>query len=193
MISVSLIETVQIISNLIKTTYKDVKKDTVERHSTPGWCWPCLPRHLTPSPPTHNNNNNNNVLLHKSLKSRIWYFSYNSKSTWVWSGNTTITNCRLTHHIARKCYETFTEPPPPPSTCDSLTFKKWIQAPFIEILSLIEDKQINSKTLIRHANMSRDIRFSTIWYVRPTKPQISLRIRAVWSEPLLVAWIFYDC
>ena len=29
--------------------------------------------------------------------------------------------------------------------------------------------------------------------VRPAKPQISLRIRAVWSEPLLVAWVFYDC
>ena len=26
-------------------------------------------------------------------------------------------------------------------------------------------------------------------YVRPSKPQISLRIRAVWSEPLLVAWV----
>ena len=41
--------------------------------------------------------------------------------------------------------------------------------------------------------MSRDIRFSTMWYVRPAKPRISLRIRAVWSEPLLVAWIFYEC
>ena len=35
--------------------------------------------------------------------------------------------------------------------------------------------------------------FPAMWYVRPAKPQISLRIRAVWSEPLLVAWIFYDC
>ena len=26
----------------------------------------------------------------------------------------------------------------------------------------------------------------------PSKVQISLRIRAVWSEPLLDAWIFYD-
>ena len=33
----------------------------------------------------------------------------------------------------------------------------------------------------------------TIWYVRPTKSQISLRIRAVWSEPLLVPWRFYEC
>ena len=35
--------------------------------------------------------------------------------------------------------------------------------------------------------------FPTMWYVRPAKPQISLRIRAVWSESLLVAWVFYDC
>ena len=35
--------------------------------------------------------------------------------------------------------------------------------------------------------------FPTMWYVRPAKPQISLRICAVWSERLLVTWIFYDC
>ena len=32
--------------------------------------------------------------------------------------------------------------------------------------------------------------FPTMWYVRPAKAQTSLRIRAVWSEPLLVAWMF---
>ena len=37
---------------------------------------------------------------------------------------------------------------------------------------------------------SRNMRFST-WYAWPAKPQISLCIRAVWSEPLLVARIFY--
>ena len=40
--------------------------------------------------------------------------------------------------------------------------------------------------------MSRDMRFPTMWYVRPAKPRISLCIRTVWSEPLLVAWVFYD-
>ena len=35
--------------------------------------------------------------------------------------------------------------------------------------------------------MRRDMRFPTMWYVRAAKPQISLRIRAVKSEPLLVA------
>ena len=37
------------------------------------------------------------------------------------------------------------------------------------------------------------MRFPTMWYVRTAKPQISLCIRIVWSEPLLVAWIFCDC
>ena len=35
--------------------------------------------------------------------------------------------------------------------------------------------------------MSRDMKFPTMWYMRPAKSQISLRIRAVKSEPLLVA------
>ena len=41
--------------------------------------------------------------------------------------------------------------------------------------------------------LSQCVRFPTIWYVRPARAQTSLRIRAVWSEPLLVAWIFYEC
>ena len=41
--------------------------------------------------------------------------------------------------------------------------------------------------------MSRDMRFPTMWYVRPAKPQISLRIHAVLSESMLVARIFYEC
>ena len=36
--------------------------------------------------------------------------------------------------------------------------------------------------------MSQRMRFPTMRYVRPAMPQISLRIRAVWSEPLLIAW-----
>ena len=42
-------------------------------------------------------------------------------------------------------------------------------------------------------HLSQCMRFPTMWYVRPAKPQISLRKCAVWSEPLLVAWVFYDC
>ena len=37
------------------------------------------------------------------------------------------------------------------------------------------------------------MRFPTMWYERPAKPRISLCIRAVWSEPLQVAWVFCDC
>ena len=37
------------------------------------------------------------------------------------------------------------------------------------------------------------MRFPTMWYVWPAKPQISLRIRAVWSEPLLVTCIYCEC
>ena len=45
------------------------------------------------------------------------------------------------------------------------------------------------KHCLLRSYMSRDMRFPTTWYVPPAKPQISLRIRAVWSEPFLVAWI----
>ena len=36
-------------------------------------------------------------------------------------------------------------------------------------------------------HLSRDMRFPKTWYVRPARPKINLRIRAVLSEPLLVA------
>ena len=42
-------------------------------------------------------------------------------------------------------------------------------------------------------HLSRNMRFLTLWYVGPRTAQTSLRIPAVWSEPLLVAWVFYDC
>ena len=41
--------------------------------------------------------------------------------------------------------------------------------------------------------LSQCMSFLTIRYVPPAMPQISLRIRAAWSEPLLVAWVFYEC
>ena len=40
--------------------------------------------------------------------------------------------------------------------------------------------------------LSHNTRFPTMWYVHPAKAQISLHKWAVWSEPLPVAWIFYD-
>ena len=42
-------------------------------------------------------------------------------------------------------------------------------------------------------NFSRGMGFQTMWCVRLANVQTSLRIRAVWSEPLLVARIFYEC
>ena len=36
------------------------------------------------------------------------------------------------------------------------------------------------------------MRFLTMWYMQRAEPQISLRIRAVRSEPLLVVCIFYE-
>ena len=41
--------------------------------------------------------------------------------------------------------------------------------------------------------MSHGMRFPALWHARPAKAQTSLRIRAFWSEHLLVAWIFHDC
>ena len=41
--------------------------------------------------------------------------------------------------------------------------------------------------------MSQCMGFPTMRYVRPAKAEISLHIRAVWSEPLLAAWIFCEC
>ena len=55
-------------------------------------------------------------------------------------------------------------------------------------------REINEKEVhVLLLQLSQCRRFPTMWYVRPAKPQISLRIRAVWSEPLQVAWVFYDC
>ena len=46
--------------------------------------------------------------------------------------------------------------------------------------------------LLIKLHLSLNMRFPTMWYVRPAKAQITLRIRTVWSEPLLVTWLFYD-
>ena len=52
-------------------------------------------------------------------------------------------------------------------------------------MSLIKDFQQHWD---QFPHMSWDIRFPTMWYVRPAKAQTS----TVWSEPLLVTWIFYE-
>ena len=52
-------------------------------------------------------------------------------------------------------------------------------------------KQITNKQLSTF--MCRDLRFPAMWYVRTAKALTSLRIRAVWSEHLLVNWRSYEC
>ena len=47
--------------------------------------------------------------------------------------------------------------------------------------SLKKPSKKTKTTQLRH-----DTKFPTMWYVRPAKPQTSLRIRTVWSEPLPV-------
>ena len=59
-----------------------------------------------------------------------------------------------------------------------------------EELPFLVDNSIDQQ--IFNIHFSRDMRFSTMWYVRRAEPQISLRIRAVWSEHMLVVWIFYQ-
>ena len=67
----------------------------------------------------------------------------------------------------------------------------------VHVPSLWERNTVQQKVLYSEHffDLSQCMSFPTMWYVRPAKPQISLRIhvRAVWSEPLLVAWIFYEC
>ena len=65
------------------------------------------------------------------------------------------------------------------------------------VRDVLETKLIQSNSVVElryvHLKLSQYMRFPTMWYVRLAKPQISLRIRTVWSEPLQVAWVFYDC
>ena len=68
----------------------------------------------------------------------------------------------------------------------------------LRLLNLAETKghQLEFRNMVKSKlqhKLSRGMRFPTMWYVQPAKPQTSLCICAVWSEPLLVAWIFYDC
>ena len=76
----------------------------------------------------------------------------------------------------------------------------WVELVSQNVSSSIDDK-INvslplppySVYILHMLVMSQCMRFPTTCYVRPVKAQISLRIRAVWSEPLLVALIFHKC
>ena len=78
--------------------------------------------------------------------------------------------------------------------CDKTPKSKWIwpgNAMINAMTNGIVRKRHGTQTAT--SQLSQYTRFPTMWYVRPAKPQISLRIRAVWSEHLLIAWVFYDC
>ena len=55
-------------------------------------------------------------------------------------------------------------------------------------------KSLGPLDQLKHSSQksSPHMRFPTMWYVWPEKAQISLCVCAVWLEPLLVTWIFYD-
>ena len=74
--------------------------------------------------------------------------------------------------------------------------RKYIIEPWHEISNNVvcgTSKASDQPTHMHNLIRAFDMRFPTMWYVGPAKPQISLRICTVWSEPLLVAWIFYEC
>ena len=62
----------------------------------------------------------------------------------------------------------------------NLIFKDFSRNPFIFKLFSSQHEPCVSKMGLGKSEMSRDMRFPTMWYVqRPEPPQISLRIRAV--------------
>ena len=76
---------------------------------------------------------------------------------------------------------------------------RWIWIAFItkssmheRYLSNLISRRRRVVSLYWKKTWARDMRFPTMWYVRQATAQTSLRIRAVWSEPLLVVWIFFD-
>ena len=74
----------------------------------------------------------------------------------------------------------------------NLIFKDFSRNPFIFKHFSSQYEPSFSKMGLGKSEMSRDMRFPTMWYVRGAEPQISLCIGAVWSEPMRVVWIFYQ-
>ena len=64
-----------------------------------------------------------------------------------------------------------------------LTYYFWHH--WIKVRHACSDFQKN--WMEKNTCLSHDLKFPTMWYVGPAKVKISLRIRAVWSEPFLVA------
>ena len=70
----------------------------------------------------------------------------------------------------------------------------WVYCEFHNKLQFgaLQNILVSTRYSTELVDISHDMRFPTMWYVRPAKPQTSLGIRAVWSESLLVAWIVYE-
>ena len=98
------------------------------------------------------------------------YYVFCSYGKWVWPGNATVPHRRPTHGTVRKRTEHL----------HPLDIKKTIQ---VKQIITLDPKSIFEPWRV----ISNNPVYAT------TKAQISLRIRTVWSEPLLVAWIFYEC
>ena len=54
--------------------------------------------------------------------------------------------------------------------------------------SIMNDRQANRTSVGTTKHMCHNVKKRTFLHVRPTKTQINLRIRAVWSESSLYAW-----
>ena len=61
-----------------------------------------------------------------------------------------------------------------------------------QIVAEANENQRGISVLSGDTDVSRHMRFPTMWYVRPAKTQTRLRIRAVQSEHLVVVWILIE-
>ena len=128
------------------------------------------------------------------------------KTKYVWPGNTTSIYYRPTYGTARKSQETITT-----TWHSDHNKRKPTSSPLIihsrqnvVLFNMCQEKQLKTEWSIigitvmqrlmpNKTQLSQSMRFPTMWHVRPAKPQISLRIYAVWSEPLLVVLVLYEC
>ena len=69
-------------------------------------------------------------------------------------------------------------------------YPSWSGSKQFEKVNRRQQSQLTRKELIYEPRHEIS---NNVVYVRPAKAQTSLRICAVWSEPLLIAWPFYEC
>ena len=101
--------------------------------------------------------------------SLVYHFIYYKSSKWVWSGNTTITNCRRTHGTARQSHTTVTR--------------------HQEKLSAI--RLYNSKGVMRHACASWFVAFVTCTYNGTLWENEWNRLMRIWNIKRAFQFIFW--